>query len=528
MIAVLGSGPAGVACASALLARGREVALLDAGVELEAFRRARVEVMARSRPEDWPRDFVDEMRRETPIELGGVPLKTVYGSAYPFEHVEELVPFENRGAALRPTLARGGFSAVWGAAVLPYAAHDVADWPVPAGDLAPHYRAACRLLPLAGRDDELARTWPLYTDELGELRASPQADALLADVGRARDRLARAGFTAGASRVAIRASDDAGGPGCVYCGLCLHGCPYGAIYNAESTLAGLRAKGLRYEPDFVAERLVERGDGVEILGRSRAGGARRFDAERVYVGCGVVSTTRLLLASLDAYDRPVRLADSQYFLVPWLRLRGVPDPASQPAHTLSQAFVELRDPDVSERTVHMQVYTYNDLYRRWLERALGRAYAPLRRPVGALLSRLLLIQGFLHSDDSPGITATLRRDGAGARLSLEAQPRADAARRVKRVVAKLARHARDFRALPARPLLQVAPPGRSFHAGGSFPMRASPGELECDVLARPTGFSRVHVIDASAFPSVPATTITLSVMAHAHRIGSASAGEGAS
>ena len=34
---------------------------------------------------------------------------------------------------------------------------------------------------------------------------------------------------------------------------------------------------------------------------------------------------------------------------------------------------------------------------------------------------------------------------------------------------------------------------------------------------------RVHVVDASVFPSLPATTITLSVMANAHRIGAVAA-----
>jgi choline dehydrogenase-like flavoprotein len=52
-------------------------------------------------------------------------------------------------------------------------------------------------------------------------------------------------------------------------------------------------------------------------------------------------------------------------------------------------------------------------------------------------------------------------------------------------------------------------------------MCQNPGDFQADLLGRPTGFSRVHVVDASVFPSLPATTITLSVMANAHRIGSA-------
>ena len=49
-------------------------------------------------------------------------------------------------------------------------------------------------------------------------------------------------------------------------------------------------------------------------------------------------------------------------------------------------------------------------------------------------------------------------------------------------------------------------------------MSERPGELESDLLGRPAGFRRVHVVDASVLPSLPATTITLSLMANAQRI----------
>jgi choline dehydrogenase-like flavoprotein len=73
--------------------------------------------------------------------------------------------------------------------------------------------------------------------------------------------------------------------------------------------------------------------------------------------------------------------------------------------------------------------------------------------------------------------------------------------------------------------LQLAQPGRGYHSGGSMPMRLQPGELETDTLGRPYGWRRVHAVDATVLPSIPATTITLSVMANAHRIASAALAE---
>jgi choline dehydrogenase-like flavoprotein len=51
-------------------------------------------------------------------------------------------------------------------------------------------------------------------------------------------------------------------------------------------------------------------------------------------------------------------------------------------------------------------------------------------------------------------------------------------------------------------------------------MQRAPAGLASDLLGRPPGWERVHAVDASVLPSVPATTITLAVMANAHRIGS--------
>lgn len=74
--------------------------------------------------------------------------------------------------------------------------------------------------------------------------------------------------------------------------------------------------------------------------------------------------------------------------------------------------------------------------------------------------------------------------------------------------------------MPLFPMLQPGKPGRGFHTGGTFPMRNQPGPGESDIFGRPAGLKRVHAVDASVFPTVPATTITFTAMANAYRIGS--------
>jgi len=49
-------------------------------------------------------------------------------------------------------------------------------------------------------------------------------------------------------------------------------------------------------------------------------------------------------------------------------------------------------------------------------------------------------------------------------------------------------------------------------------MRSHPAGLESDVLGRPVGFTRVHAVDSTVFPTVPAAPPTLTIMANAYRI----------
>ena len=115
----------------------------------------------------------------------------------------------------------------------------------------------------------------------------------------------------------------------------------------------------------------------------------------------------------------------------------------------------------------------------------------------------------------------LERTECGDVLRLGANSKPEAKRRIGRLIRKLAKLSYRTGVLPLSPLLEMGLPGRGFHSGGSFPMAAQPKPGESDLLGRPYGMRRIHAVDATVLPSIPATTITLTVMANAYRIGSA-------
>ena len=90
---------------------------------------------------------------------------------------------------------------------------------------------------------------------------------------------------------------------------------------------------------------------------------------------------------------------------------------------------------------------------------------------------------------------------------------------LKRVIRQLRRCGRALDLHPIPGQTKLSGPAKSYHYGGTFPMQAKPfGEFSSDLLGRVGPWRNVHLIDASVFPTVAATTFTLTIMANAHRI----------
>jgi hypothetical protein len=134
--------------------------------------------------------------------------------------------------------------------------------------------------------------------------------------------------------------------------------------------------------------------------------------------------------------------------------------------------------------------------------------------------RLMVLQGYIHSEQSSKIAVTLRGGPGSDTLELTAMINPQTMRVLRKVVRKLLKNALRLGVIPLPLLLKLSQPGGGYRAGGSFPMRKRPTRFESDVLGRPTGWERVHAVDATVLPSIAATTITLTVMANAHRIAS--------
>jgi choline dehydrogenase-like flavoprotein len=518
---VVGTGPAATAAIVALVNAGKQVTVLDAGTTLDPARQEVVDRMGGVSPDLWNPNDLDKITNRTPGSAEPIHSKTTFGSAYSFDQRDGALPMEwSNGAGFNYSLAKGGLSNVWGSSMLPYREKDLLNWPIRVNDLEPHYKAVMDFVPCTRSDDFIDSILPSHSNQQNRIRLSKQGSSLLDRLDSNSENLRKKGLFHGRARLAIKASDHHT-EHCQYCCLCLSGCPYRLIYSSAHTIDELLKKGsIDYHPHHFVERLETSQGLVTIQGRNLLDKSSfSFTAKRVFIGAGVAPTARIILHSLDCFDRPIPLKDSQYFIYPMLRLAKPVNVETERMHTTTQLFLEIDDPRISDHLVHLQVYGYSTFLHHELNRSFLKW--PLRSRIfrKQFLGRLMIAQGFIHSCHSGEIQLTLKKRSDGV-VTLLANPKRDMHTfwTVLKTGLKLLSNTLATRTVPLLPGLQYPKPGSGYHSGGTFPMSNNPGPLESDILGSLPSLPGVHVVDASVFPSIAATTITMTAMANAHRI----------
>ena len=514
---VIGSGHAGISAAEGLIERGIKPVILDVGETLDALTRNRVNEIAAMPRDQWPRD---RDLFPAPVPAGGsgqLLRKTVFGSDYIYAQDRPLAPMAQDGTSATATFAKGGFSMGWGATVLPARPEDLTDWPFAAARLDAHYGDALKEMPLSAAEDILADAFPLFTDDFCPLKLTEQGQGLLRDLNRARSSLGchRDRVLFGQARLAMRAES------CVHCGLCLSGCPYGVIYTLDTALDRHVAAGMvDYRPNAFVTTLAESGDAVSVSWIDTKTDAVQTDTfNRVFVAAGALGSARLMLRSLRAFDHAVPLLDSAKFALPLLR--WPPSRLEWPdTNTLADLFIEAVFADIAPHWLHAQISPLNEMMLKTMRMARGRRLNVPGRLAAPLIRRMMVAWCGMHS--SLSTTCELRlspaEDGRAPVLNVRVGEKRSAAA-IRAYGRRLARVGRGFRTLFVPQVTVVSSPCSTGHCGGSFPMRERPtGPFESDVLGRPNAWRRIHLVDSSAFPSIPGTTISLLIRANARRI----------
>jgi choline dehydrogenase-like flavoprotein len=518
-ILVIGSGPAAAAVAIATTSVARaEVEILDLGERLDSEKQRAVDHAATLPPADWSSSVRRELvQPPLPRNIRELPQKLLFGSDFPYRDRGQLTAITAAPGANARTVsaAFGGFSNVWGAQIMPFSRATIDRWPLTYEELLPHYAAILRHLPYAAVDDDYSEIFPLLATASALPELSPATAQLLRRYHLHRDVVRRHGVTLGHARLALDAAS------CIRCGLCLSGCPYGLIYSASRSLDHLIAsRSVRYTSGMLACRVGEDSDGPWVNARAvDTGECRTFRADHIFIACGGIGSTRLVLNSGRLSVKTADLMEAVQVVLPFLSARPQADPRTISTFTLNQCnmLISYGRPGLDLAQFHL--YPYNSSFDDALPAIVLRC-PPMHR---AILRRSVAALGYLPSWASPGVRLHIgeRREDGLPPLSLTATPNPSTTRVLRRVLSRVLRVAPALDLWPILPALRVSGAAKSYHFGGSFPhVDGSPrvGALETDTLGRLAEWRRIHVVDGAVLPSVAATTFTLSVMANAHRI----------
>ncbi|RWD37131.1 MAG: GMC family oxidoreductase [Mesorhizobium sp.] len=524
---IIGSGPAAAAAVLALSEKPDEkITVFDPGTLLDAETQEIISRLSKLRVDDWDAEDVRRVSLQPKqVRSDSLPEKRSYGSDFPFVNRGQLdgVHSEGRVNSAVISSAYGGFSNVWGAQIMPFSAATFKGWPFDFSDMEEHYRTILGHIPFAGESDDLEEWFPLIgsPDPLPPL--APRTQMVLANYDRHRDRVRSTGITIGRARLAFSA------PECQPCGLCMTGCPRSLIFSASHSFDGFRRSGrIDYRRGLLAVRVDQEGDTAVVQARELSSGRiQRFTADRVFVGCGAIGTTRLILGSRGS-DQPVHLSESAQFVLPMMSMKPTPDPRTRREFTLNQFNMVIGRDDEGFDVSQIHFYPFNQAYYDALPGLLQHRAAAFA--TDRLLSRLTVGLGYLPSWASPKVRVTTQVSAAPDELpqiTLTSEGFSEAKVRGKDMppmlpdVLKRIRRAAPYLDLwPVTPQMLWSGGAKSYHFGGSFPHASEPdsGSATTDRLGRLARWDRIHLIDGSVFPNVPATTFTLTVMANSHRI----------
>ena len=527
-VIVVGSGASGVSAAWPLVAAGVRVTMIDVGHTDAAY----AGLIPEAPFEELRRTDAGQHRYFLGDRCEGIPFGGVRVGAqltpprgFIARDVARLTPSESGAFGGLESLAMGGLASGWGAAVSPFGEEDLAWCPVPFGEMLPHYAAVAGLMGVCGEaGDDLT---PFVGDLPGMLPPSEIDSAgakILARYEGARAAVRAAGLHLGRARLAVCSREHRGrGP---HRGLDMDfwSDAARAVYRPRWTLEELKAlPGFTYASGLLATGFRDHPDRVEVTARRiDGGGDETWSAARLVLAAGTLGTARIVLRSMGALGRRVPLVVNPYTYAPCLNLGMIGKRPVDRRHSLSQVmgfFEPPRTGSGSAEPLQVQIYSYRSLLTFKLMKDAPLAY---REGLVAMraLEPVLSIVG-LHHADSPheGKGLTLEATAEGDRLRIEYTPtRAEAAVRDRAERAAL----RVLRKVGLVAIKRIRPGhGASIHYAGPFPMRASPGALECDRDCRLEGTGRVHLADGAAFARLPAKGLTFTMMANAHRVGSA-------
>lgn len=521
-VIIVGSGPAGVSAAFPLVQAGIRVLMLDAGTPHEPagqqFSGSLQEL--RQSPDQW-KTIVGEKFEwfSSQIRLLSPKFRSPAYSTV-FRDYRERYAIETDNFAVVGSLARGGLSNVWSAAVSMFNGQDLEDYPISIHDLQPSYRKISKRIGVSGTNgDDMSETHGHDTFLMPPLDLSDSLKVLYRRYAANRSDVLTKGVKIGRTRNAVLTTAQDDRLGCVYCGRCLWGCAQQSIWSAAYDVELLKTyPSFSYRGGFFVRRLVRREAGQDLVADSLdTNQTVRFSAKKVILACGAIGSAKLVLDALGWHGsvplqcHPIAVC---VFLLPrwrWAQL------ADNRIYAMSQLAFRVDDAGLEGGYASGHITPADALPASIFISQMPFSYPQSRKLIRLMQPSMLLGVCWLSSRYSRHTLRVRTKDGALRLQGGYDQAVAESTARIRKRIRAVMRRYRAF-LLPGS--FRLMPSGTDVHYAGTVPMRASPRPYEADPKGEIAGLPGVYIVDGAALISIPAKPPTLTIMANADRIAS--------
>ena len=277
---------------------------------------------------------------------------------------------------------------------------------------------------------------------------------------------------------------------CVFCGECLSGCNYGAIFNAEKLWENLiLAKKVELVKGFVEK--IEKNNNSIVICYSIDNQTQELQVDRAFVACGAIASTALLQRS-SLIDKEVQLQDSQVFYTGLVKLSLKAE--LQTKFNLVQAYCRIK---LKSSFMHLSIYEASLIST---QRIIGMSKIAKAVPHG-LFRWILPVIGFLPEHHSQKIT--LKFDGSSTQIQVPTL--------TKKLLLFNLVFLRNFVSFIRLGILHIPFSLKFSNVGASYHLGKlqKNGKALLDNLGQPHGGSGIHVVDSSSLQSIQPGPITV-------------------
>jgi choline dehydrogenase-like flavoprotein len=476
-VVVVGSGPAGAAAALALIERGVDVTLLEAGQARGAL--------------------------GLTVRVAGVTMARIHRQLSP--RLDGVLMTGDSGAVLYEDVAPGGLTNHWSCAVPRFSRDDFDDarragevftWPVAYDDLAPWYDWVEPRLCISGSAIDVPQ---LPAGKVANVRAlTPSWAPIAAEAQRDGQAVVPVPYVYG-GRTTLTFS--------------------GTVFNSFVRLIkpALQSRHLNIRFESQAIQLewsgATRRVAAVIVRDSRTGSTTRIPCRAVVIAAGAINSTKLLLQSTNA-DFPEGLGNTHGVLGRYLHdhpLGKLMIELGAPLSFLPAAYVTRRPLDRSVPLCAAACLQWSGVYRLFRSVLKGRP--------GELTSCGFSVFGTMTPSENNFVALDSARtcaDGTpGLRLNIAYPP--EAAETLTAARDQLINLLDKARLRPRTELWLIDAVGSAIHYAGTCRMHASPRFGMLDAWSRLHSVPNVVVADSSAFTTGPEKNPVLTAMALAAR-----------